>query len=84
MKEALAPGKEFWDSEDTIKFLSETDYFRNDNEIEAAEWPEALKNMLDNGEWIMHRISNTNVLGDILVCRFCTTALLVGSNLVIF
>ena len=51
MKEGLSPNKEFWTSEDTIKFLFEADYFRENSESESVEWPEVLKNMLDSGRY---------------------------------
>ncbi|EDV19356.1 uncharacterized protein TRIADDRAFT_33687, partial [Trichoplax adhaerens] len=51
MKDALAPGSEFWDSNNTLKILSEKSYFTKDgNEADDASldtWPETLRNFVE-------------------------------------
>lgn len=47
MKEYLAPGKEFWDAEHTLKVLTEADYFKKPDSDEVV-MPDALKKMVDD------------------------------------
>ena len=48
LKEALSPGKEFWDSSKTLKTLLEESYFKEGDDF---EWPAALKAMMSDGRW---------------------------------
>lgn len=54
MKEGLSPGKEFWDSEKTIKVLAESDYFSTEESSEV-KWPDTVKHMLSDSE--LHTVS---------------------------
>lgn len=50
IKEELKPGTEFWNSSATLKFLAESDYFKDDSKMEDGFcWPEALREMISNG-----------------------------------
>ncbi|KAL8582855.1 hypothetical protein ACOMHN_042688 [Nucella lapillus] len=48
IKEALTPGKEFWESSKTLKTLLEEDYFKEDGE--EFQWPEAVKRMVSDSD----------------------------------
>ena len=47
VKEALSPGKEFWESSKTLKTLLEENYFKEDGE--DFQWPDVLKAMVSDG-----------------------------------
>ncbi|KAF0310403.1 DNA mismatch repair protein Msh6 [Amphibalanus amphitrite] len=51
LRETLRPGQEFWTGEKTLRFLAETDYFREDgDETGPAQWPELLLQMTKDGD----------------------------------
>ena len=51
MKEGLSPGKEFWESEKTIKVLAESEYFTT-TESSDVNWPDTIKNMLSDSKCV--------------------------------
>ena len=49
-KDTLRPGVEFWDSNKTLKFLSESEYFIDEaDRHKGLQLPEALKVVLADG-----------------------------------
>jgi len=48
-RESLAPTREFWDSEKTLKVLTEADYFKDDG-TQEVKWPNALRAMITDCE----------------------------------
>ncbi|KAK7479072.1 hypothetical protein BaRGS_00029664 [Batillaria attramentaria] len=48
LREALSPGKEFWESSKTLKTLLEESYFKEEGE--DFRWPETLKKMMSNSD----------------------------------
>ncbi|XP_070208763.1 DNA mismatch repair protein Msh6-like isoform X2 [Littorina saxatilis] len=48
LKEALSPGKEFWESSKTLKTLHEESYFKEEGE--ELQWPEAVKAMMSDSD----------------------------------
>lgn len=50
LKEALSPGKEFWESSKTLKTLHEESYFKEEGE--ELQWPEAVKAMMSDSECV--------------------------------
>ena len=51
MKEGLSPGKEFWESEKTIKVLAESEYFTT-TESSDVNWPDTIKRMLSDSKCV--------------------------------
>ena len=51
MKEGLSPGKEFWESEKTIKVLAESGYFTT-TESSDVNWPDTIKRMLSDSKCV--------------------------------
>ncbi|XP_076457037.1 DNA mismatch repair protein Msh6-like [Babylonia areolata] len=48
IKEALSPGKEFWESSRTLKTLLEENYFKEEGE--EFRWPDAIKAMMSDSD----------------------------------
>ena len=56
VKEALSPGKEFWESPKTLRTLLEEDYFREDGG--DVQWPPAIRAMMADSEcWAGGRLA---------------------------
>ena len=49
-KDALRPGVEFWESNRTLKYLSESEYFIDETDRDKhVQWPQELKVVLSEG-----------------------------------
>jgi hypothetical protein len=50
LKEQLKSGSEFWEGSQTLKELSEGDYFSNEDDSQGVNWPGTLKAMIAEGK----------------------------------
>ena len=52
LRETLRPGTEFWTGEKTLRFLAETDYFKEEGEEAGpVHWPQMLLQMTKDGQY---------------------------------
>ena len=65
LRETLRPGTEFWSGEKTLRFLAETDYFREEgDQTGPAQWPDMLLKMTKDGK-LLERIARASDRGRI-------------------